>query len=189
MQIGIVGLGRMGGNIARRLMKAGHTCVVYDANPKAGQALEKEGAAPVGSLEEMVKALKAPRAIWSMLPAGKITEDTIEALSGLMEKGDTVIDGGNTYYKDDIRRAKTLSEKGLYYIDCGTSGGVWGLERGYCMMIGGPKAEVERLDPAISSAPRAARGRIPGPSRAISTPVPPAPATSSRWSTTASSTA
>jgi 6-phosphogluconate dehydrogenase len=151
MQIGIVGLGRMGGNIARRLMKAGHTCVVYDANPKAGQALEKEGAAPVGSLEEMVKALKAPRAIWSMLPAGKITEDTIEALSGLLEKGDTVIDGGNTYYKDDIRRAETLGEKGLHYIDCGTSGGVWGLERGYCMMIGGPKAQVERLDPIFKT--------------------------------------
>jgi 6-phosphogluconate dehydrogenase len=151
MQIGIIGLGRMGGNIARRLMKDGHTCVVYDANPKAGAALAKDGATPVGSLEEMVKALDKPRAVWSMLPAGKITEDTVEALSGLLEKGDTVIDGGNSYYKDDIRRAKTLKEKGLHYVDCGTSGGVWGLERGYCMMIGGPKATVDRLDPIFKT--------------------------------------
>jgi 6-phosphogluconate dehydrogenase len=147
MQIGIVGLGRMGGNIARRLMKAGHSCVVYDNNPKAGEALEKDGAKAVGSLADMVKALEAPRAVWSMLPSGKITEDTVTALGDLLEKGDTVIDGGNSYYKDDIRRAKALGEKGLHYVDCGTSGGIWGYERGYCMMIGGPKAAVDRLDP------------------------------------------
>ena len=153
MQIGIVGLGRMGGNIARRLMKAGHSCVVYDANPKPGQDLAKEGAKAVGSLEELVKALDAPRTVWSMLPAGKITEETVEALAGLFETGDTVIDGGNTFYKDDIRRAKALAKKGLNYIDCGTSGGVWGVERGYCMMIGGPADEVKRLDPIFSALP------------------------------------
>jgi len=151
MQIGIVGLGRMGGNIARRLMKAGHSCVVYDANPKPGQDLAKEGAKAVGSLEELVKALDAPRTVWSMLPAGKITEETVEALAGLFETDDTVIDGGNTFYKDDIRRAKALAKKGLNYIDCGTSGGVWGVERGYCMMIGGPADEVKRLDPIFSA--------------------------------------
>ncbi len=151
MQIGIIGLGRMGGNIARRLMKAGHECVVYDASPKPGAALAKEGAAAVGSLEEMVKALKAPRAVWSMLPSGKITEDTVAKLGELLEAGDTIIDGGNSYYKDDIRRAKAAKEKGLDYIDCGTSGGVWGLERGYCMMVGGPDAAVERLDPIFKT--------------------------------------
>ena len=151
MQIGIVGLGRMGGNITRRLMKAGHSCVVYDSNPKPGQDLAKDGAKTVGSLEEMVKALEAPRTVWIMLPAGKITEQTVETFAGLFEKGDTVIDGGNSFYKDDIRRAKTLREKGLNYIDCGTSGGVWGLERGYCMMIGGPAEEVKRLDPIFSA--------------------------------------
>jgi 6-phosphogluconate dehydrogenase len=151
MQIGIIGLGRMGGNISRRLMKAGHECVVYDASPKPGAALAKEGATAVGSLEEMVKALKAPRAVWSMLPSGKITEDTVAKLGELLEAGDTIIDGGNSYYKDDIRRAKAAGEKGLNYIDCGTSGGVWGLERGYCMMIGGPDAAVERLDPIFKA--------------------------------------
>jgi len=147
MEIGIVGLGRMGANIARRLMKAGHSCIVYDANPKAGQALAEAGARPVSALEAMVEALEAPRTIWSMLPAGKITEEIIAALADLLEPGDTVIDGGNTFYKDDIRRAKALAKKGLHYIDCGTSGGVWGVERGYCMMIGGPAEAVKRLDP------------------------------------------
>jgi 6-phosphogluconate dehydrogenase len=147
MQIGIIGLGRMGGNIARRLMKAGHTCVVFDANPAAGEALAKDGATAVASLEAMVKALAKPRAVWSMLPAGKITEDTVQALGGLLEADDIVIDGGNSFYKDDIRRAKALSEKAIEYVDCGTSGGVWGIGRGYCMMIGGSKAAVDRLDP------------------------------------------
>jgi 6-phosphogluconate dehydrogenase len=151
MQIGIIGLGRMGGNIARRLMKAGHDCVVYDNNPKAGEDLGKDGAKPVESLEAMVKALAKPRAIWSMLPAGKITEDTVTALSGLLEAGDILIDGGNTFYKDDIRRAKFLKDKGVNYIDCGTSGGVWGIGRGYCMMIGGPKQAVDHLDPIFSA--------------------------------------
>ena len=151
MQIGVIGLGRMGGNITRRLMKAGHECVVFDANPKPGEALAREGATAVGSLKEMVAKLKAPRAVWSMLPSGKITEDTVAELGELLEAGDTIIDGGNSYYKDDIRRAKAAKEKGLHYIDCGTSGGVWGLDRGYCMMIGGPTAEVERLDPIFKT--------------------------------------
>ena len=152
MQIGIIGLGRMGGNIARRLMKAGHQCVVFDANVKPREKLAAEGATAVGSLEKMVKALgEKPRAVWVMLPAGQVTEETIERLSGLLEPDDIVIDGGNSYYKDDIRRARKLSEKHLRYVDCGTSGGVWGLERGYCMMIGGPKQAVDHLDPVFAA--------------------------------------
>jgi 6-phosphogluconate dehydrogenase len=152
MQIGIIGLGRMGGNIARRLMKAGHQCVVFDANVKPREKLAKEGARAVESLERMVKVLgEKPRAVWVMLPAGQITEQTVERLGGLLEPDDVVIDGGNSYYKDDIRRAKKLSEKRIRYVDCGTSGGVWGLERGYCMMIGGPKQAVDHLDPIFAA--------------------------------------
>ena len=147
MQIGVIGLGRMGGNIVRRLMKAGHQCVVFDVNPKAGQELAKDGATAAVSIEEMVETLSQPRAVWSMLPAGKITEDTVAQLAELMEAGDIVIDGGNSFYKDDIRRAKSLAGKGVNYVDCGTSGGIWGVDRGYCMMIGGPKAAVDHLDP------------------------------------------
>jgi 6-phosphogluconate dehydrogenase len=163
MQIGIIGLGRMGGNIARRLMKAGHDCVVFDANPAPAQDLAKDGATAVGSLQDMVKALAKPRAIWSMLPAGKITEDTVQTLAGLLEADDILIDGGNAFYKDDIRRAKTLAEKGVRYIDCGTSGGIWGIGRGYCMMIGGPKEAVEHLDPIF-------RALAPGPGDIDRTP-------------------
>ncbi len=152
MQIGIVGLGRMGANITRRLMKAGHRCVVYDVNPKPGEALAADGAKAVTSLADMVKALDgSPRAVWIMLPAGKITEDTVRQFADLMTKGDIIIDGGNTFYKDDIRRAKSLEAKGISYIDSGTSGGVWGLERGYCMMIGGPKDAVDTLDPIFAA--------------------------------------
>ena len=152
MQIGIIGLGRMGGNIARRLMKAGHQCVVFDANAKPREKLAEEGATAVGSLEKMVNALgEKPRAVWVMLPAGRITEETVERLGNLLEADDIVIDGGNSYYKDDIRRAKKLSEKRIRYVDCGTSGGVWGLERGYCMMIGGPKQAVDHLDPIFAA--------------------------------------
>jgi 6-phosphogluconate dehydrogenase len=152
MQIGIVGLGRMGGNIARRLMKAGHQCVVFDANVKPREALAGEGARAAETLEGMVKALgEKPRAVWVMLPAGQITEQTVERLGSLLEPDDIVIDGGNSYYKDDIRRAKKLSEKRIRYVDCGTSGGVWGLERGYCMMIGGPKGAVDHLDPIFAT--------------------------------------
>src|SRR6202161_4839419 len=152
MQIGIIGLGRMGGNISRRLMKAGHHCVVFDANAKPREALAKEGTTAAGSLAEMVKMIRdKPRAVWVMLPAGKITEETVERLSGLLEADDIIIDGGNSFYKDDVRRAKKLAEKGISYIDCGTSGGVWGIERGYCMMIGGAKQAVDHLDPIFSA--------------------------------------
>jgi 6-phosphogluconate dehydrogenase len=151
MQIGIVGLGRMGGNIARRLMKAGHQCVVFDADVKPRETLAEEGAKAAETLEGMVKVLgEKPRAVWVMLPAGQITEQTVERLGSLLEPDDIVIDGGNSYYKDDIRRAKKLSEKRIRYVDCGTSGGVWGLERGYCMMIGGPKGAVDHLDPIFA---------------------------------------
>jgi 6-phosphogluconate dehydrogenase len=152
MQIGIVGLGRMGGNIARRLMRAGHACVVFDADGNARETLAGDGATPGGSLAELVdKLTEKPRTVWVMLPAGRITEETIETLSGLLGEGDIIIDGGNTYYKDDIRRAETLARKGIRYLDCGTSGGVWGLERGYCMMIGGPKEAVDHLDPIFAT--------------------------------------
>ena len=151
MQIGVVGLGRMGGNISRRLMRAGHRTVVFDSNPKARAALAQEGAAQAASLAELVKALEKPRAVWVMLPAGGITEETVQQLGALLEAEDTVIDGGNTFYKDDIRRAKALRENGIDYVDVGTSGGVWGLQRGYCMMIGGPKTAVDRLDPIFAA--------------------------------------
>ncbi len=152
MQIGVIGLGRMGGNIARRLMKAGHHCVVFDREAKPREALAKEGATAVDSLVEMVKSLgEKPRAVWLMLPAGPITEETVESLAGLLEADDIVIDGGNSFYKDDIRRAEKLAEKRLRYVDCGTSGGIWGVERGYCMMIGGPKDAVDHLDPIFAA--------------------------------------
>ncbi|HEY2133177.1 MAG TPA: decarboxylating 6-phosphogluconate dehydrogenase [Acetobacteraceae bacterium] len=152
MQIGVIGLGRMGGNIVKRLMKAGHGCVVFDQNAKARDGLAADGAKPVTSLKEMVAALGAsPRAIWVMLPSGKITEDTIAELGGLMGAGDIIVDGGNTYYKDDIRRAKGLKEKRINYVDVGTSGGVWGLQRGYCLMVGGEKAAVDHIDPVLKT--------------------------------------
>ena len=158
MQLGIIGLGRMGANIGRRLMKGGHSIVGYDASANAVKALE--GATGASSLEDLVQKLKAPRAVWVMLPSGKITEEAIAALGKLLSKGDVVIDGGNSFFKDDIRRARELSEKGIGYIDVGTSGGVWGLERGYCMMIGGDKQQVDRLDP-IFSALAPGEGNIP----------------------------
>ena len=160
MQLGMVGLGRMGANIVRRLIRAGHTCVVYDRDPAPGQALAAEGAVAATSLADLVSKLTAPRAIWVMLPAGAATESTIDALTPLLAKGDAIIDGGNTYWRDDIRRGAALAAKGLHYLDVGTSGGVWGLERGYCMMIGGPADEVRRLDP-IFSALAPGRGTIP----------------------------
>ena len=152
MQIAIVGLGRMGGNIARRLMRAGHECLVYDIDAKARAALGKEGGKPAETLEALVKGFTAKRrAVWVMLPAGRITETTITTLAGLLDKNDIVIDGGNSFYKDDIRRARTLAEQGIAYVDCGTSGGVWGLERGYCMMIGGEDAAVKHIDPILQA--------------------------------------
>jgi 6-phosphogluconate dehydrogenase len=158
MQIGIVGLGRMGANIGRRLMTRGHSVAGYDRDPKAVAAMQ--GAQAASDLKDLVAKLNAPRAVWVMLPAGKITEDAIAQLGALLSPGDIVIDGGNTFFKDDIRRAASLAAKNITYIDVGTSGGVWGLERGYCMMIGGAKEAVDRLDPIFSAlAPGA--GTIP----------------------------
>ena len=139
MELGIIGLGRMGGNISQRLMRAGHKTVVYDRNEAVVHGLADKGAQPSTGLADMVAKLTPPRAIWIMLPAGKITESTVSDLADLLAPGDTIIDGGNTYYKDDIRRARQLRDKGITYVDVGTSGGIWGIERGYCMMIGGEK--------------------------------------------------
>ncbi len=151
MQIGMVGLGRMGANLVRRLLQHGHNAMVYDSNPKPGAVLAEVGATAAASLADLVRKLPCPRTVWIMLPAGKITEDTIAELSALLSPGDTIIDGGNTFWKDDIRRAKELTGKGITYLDVGTSGGVWGLERGYCLMIGGDKASVDRLDPIFKA--------------------------------------
>jgi len=151
MQLGVIGLGRMGGNISVRLMRNGHHCVVYDHSADAVKRVSGEGATGAADLADLLRGLEKPRAVWVMLPAGEITENTISQLAEHMEPGDTIIDGGNTFYKDDIRRAASLREKGIGYIDVGTSGGVWGLERGYCMMIGGPAEIVERLDPIFAA--------------------------------------
>ncbi len=151
MQLGMIGLGRMGANMVRRLMRGGHQCVVFDRNPESVKGLAKEGAAGAASIEELLGKLEKPRAVWVMVPAGKPTDDTVAALGERMEKGDVVIDGGNTYFKDDVRRSQALAPKGVQYIDVGTSGGVWGLERGYCMMIGGPQQTVQRLDPLFKT--------------------------------------
>jgi len=164
MQLGMVGLGRMGANIVRRLMRDGHDCVVYDVNPDAVKALEADGATGASSMADFVEKLTAPRAAWIMVPAGDITGKTIDELAGLMEPGDTIIDGGNSYYRDDIARAATLAGQGIHHVDCGTSGGVWGLDRGYCLMIGGEPGVVGRLDPLFATiAPGvAAAERTPG---------------------------
>src|ERR1700742_4089597 len=160
MQLGMIGLGRMGGNIVRRLMKHGHTTVVYDKSEKAVADLAADGAAGAKALEDFVKKLEKPRTARVMLPAGKITEETIEALAKLMEPDDVIIDGGNTFWQDDVRRGKALKTRGIHYLDVGTSGGIWGIERGYCMMIGGDKGVVDRLDPIFKAmAPGA--GAIP----------------------------
>ena len=151
MQIGIVGLGRMGGNITRRLMQHGHEAVVYDHDAKAIAALGRDGAIGASGLDKLVQQLRPPRAVWVMLPAGKITEDVIADLANMLQAGDAVLDGGNTFWKDDIRRAKMLQQRGIHHVDVGTSGGIWGLERGYCMMIGGAKEIVERLDPIFKA--------------------------------------
>ncbi|HVF92915.1 MAG TPA: decarboxylating 6-phosphogluconate dehydrogenase [Sphingomonas sp.] len=151
MKIGMIGLGRMGGNIARRLLRDGHSVVAFDRNAGSVAALVTDGAEGADSLDAMCDLLGKPAIWWVMLPAGAPTEDTIAAIAEKASAGDIVIDGGNSFYKDDIRRAKALAEKGLHYVDVGTSGGVWGLERGYCMMIGGDKATVELLDPIFDT--------------------------------------
>ena len=151
MQIGIVGLGRMGGNIARRLLRNGHSCVVYDAQLQPRQELARDGATPANDAKDFIAHLRKPRIVWVMLPAGNITEDVIAELAKLLASGDIVLDGGNTFWRDDIRRAKMLKERDVHHVDVGTSGGIWGLDRGYCMMIGGDKAIVDRLDPIFSA--------------------------------------
>ena len=151
MQFGMIGLGRMGGNMVRRLMRGGHQCVVYDRLRKSVDDLAAEGATGTMSLDEFVNQLTKPRVAWVMVPAGAATEEMLTGLSARMEAGDIIIDGGNSYYKDDVRRAHALRVKGIHYVDVGTSGGIWGLERGYCMMIGGPKDAVERLNPIFKT--------------------------------------
>jgi 6-phosphogluconate dehydrogenase len=150
MQLGMVGLGRMGANMVRRLLKGGHRCVVFDRSPKAVNELVQEKAVGSSSLQDLVKKLDKPRAVWLMVPAA-VVDESIAALLPQLEAGDILIDGGNSYYVDDIRRAKELVTKGVHYVDVGTSGGVWGLERGYCMMIGGEKDVVHHLDPIFST--------------------------------------
>ncbi len=160
MQLGMVGLGKMGANMTRRLMRGGHQLVVSDLSPDAVKQLAGEGAAASSSLDDLVGRLSAPRAVWIMVPAGDPTEKTVQALLSSMQAGDTIIDGGNSYFKDDVRRSKMCAAKGVHYVDVGTSGGIWGIDRGYCMMIGGPKEAVQRLDPIFKTlAP--GRGDIP----------------------------
>jgi 6-phosphogluconate dehydrogenase len=164
MQLGMVGLGRMGSNLVRRLLPADHECVVFDVNANQVSKLEAEGAIGTGSLEQLVRKLHKPRVVWVMVPAGRIAEQTVRDLGERMEPGDVIIDGGNSYYRDDIARAATLGKKGIHYLDVGTSGGVWGLERGYCLMIGGEAEVFERLRPLFDAiAPGVgAASRTPG---------------------------
>jgi len=147
MIIGMIGLGRMGGNMVKRLLRGGHQCVVYDLSPENVAALVREGAIGASSYDDLIARLEAPRAIWIMVPAGAATEKTVHALAERMGAGDTIIDGGNSYFKDDVRRAKELRQRGINYLDAGTSGGIWGIDRGYCLMIGGPTDAVARLEP------------------------------------------
>jgi 6-phosphogluconate dehydrogenase len=147
MQLGMVGLGRMGANMVRRLMKAGHRCVVYDRDAARTQELAREGATAAAAIDQFISALEPPRVVWVMVPAGPPTEEALAALAERMELGDILIDGGNSHYKDDVRRARQMKAKGIQYLDVGTSGGVWGLERGYCLMIGGTQDSVAYLDP------------------------------------------
>ena len=151
MQLGMTGLGRMGANMVRRLMRGGHQCVAFDLNPENVRQLTGEGAQGASTLEELIGKLAKPRAVWVMVPAGDPTEQTVMALAQRMDAGDTILDGGNSYYKDDVRRSRTVKDRGIHYLDVGTSGGIWGLERGYCMMIGGAKDAVVRLDPIFKT--------------------------------------
>jgi 6-phosphogluconate dehydrogenase len=165
MQLGMIGLGRMGANLVRRLMRDGHTCVAYDVNPAAVKTLVDEGATGADSLARFVGALEKPRAIWIMVPAA-IVQPTLDHLAPLLDEGDIVIDGGNSYYRDDITRANDLQSKGLHYVDVGTSGGVWGLDRGYCLMIGGEREPVEHLDPIFKTIAPGEGAATPTPTRA-----------------------
>ena len=197
MELGMVGLGRMGGNMVRRLIRNGHSCVGYARRPETRQEVVKDGMIEATSLEDLVSKLSAPRAVWLMVPAATV-DQTLDQLLPLLEPGDIVIDGGNSYYHDDIRRAAELKPKKIHYVDCGTSGGVWGLDRGYCLMIGGEDEVVQHLDPIFKTlapgmeaadAHRAEMRSAAPPRWAISTAGRTARATSSRWFTMASSTA
>ncbi|OIK24441.1 phosphogluconate dehydrogenase (NAD(+)-dependent, decarboxylating) [Streptomyces malaysiense] len=168
MHLGMVGLGRMGANLVRRLMRDGHTCVVYDLDADAVGELEKEGATAATSLEDLVGKLDRPRNIWLMLPAGVVGR-TVDELAGLLAPEDVLIDGGNSYYRDDIARARQLAPSGVHYVDCGTSGGVWGLERGYCLMVGGDREAVLRLDPLLRTIAPGAGAAEPTPGRTATT--------------------
>jgi len=164
MQLGMIGLGRMGANMVRRLMRGGHECVVFDLSADSVKQIASEGATGSNSIDDFIAKLNKPRAVWIMVPAGEATESTVNQLADRLEAGDTILDGGNSYFKDDARRALKLKPKGINYLDVGTSGGVWGLERGYCMMIGGPKETFEHLDPIFKTlAPgRGSIARTPG---------------------------
>ena len=151
MQIAMIGLGRMGMNMARRLITGGHTVIAYDRSPEAIKVIEGEGAEGARSLQEVVEKLRPPRAVWIMVPAGKPVDDTITELTGLLSKGDVIIDGGNSYSKDDIRRAEDLKPAGISYLDAGVSGGVWGIKIGYCLMVGGPEETYGRLEPVFKT--------------------------------------
>jgi 6-phosphogluconate dehydrogenase len=151
MNIGMVGLGKMGSNMATRLMKGGHTCVAYDIDSKRVAEIASHGAKPAHSLDELVRGLPKPRAVWVMVPAGEVTDATISQLAERLEKGDTIVDGGNSHFKDDVRRGKRLAEKGIRFLDVGTSGGVWGADRGYCLMIGGEEATFRDLEPVLAT--------------------------------------
>ena len=187
MQIGMVGLGKMGANMTRRLMRGKHQLVVSDLSPDNVRQLASEGALASSSLDDFISKLRPPRVVWLMVPAGDPTEKTVVALSEKMSTGDTIIDGGNSYFKDDVRRSKMLQKKGIHYVDVGTSGGIWGIDRGYCMMIGGPESTVRTLDPIFKTlAPgRGEVSRTPGrekcqvlPRTVICIAGPPAPGTS-----------
>jgi len=169
MQLGMIGLGRMGGNMARRLLRGGHQCVVYDLNAENVHALERDGATGAASYQDLVTRLAAPRVVWIMVPAGEITERTVQALAALLEPGDTIIDGGNSYFKDDVRRAQELKRRQIHYVDVGTSGGIWGIDRGYCLMIGGPSEPVSRLEPIFRTLAPGRGSAAPTPGRAVTT--------------------
>src|SRR5471032_2248222 len=200
MQFGMIGLGRMGANMVRRLTAGGHECVAFDTHSEALKAIAAPSVTGVSTQEELVRKLVKPRVIWMMVPAG-VVDAALASLTPLLEEGDIVIDGGNSYYRDDIRRAKELKERGLHYVDVGTSGGVAGFERDYCLMIGGEKDTVAHITPLFATLAPGAKAAEPtpgrrastmdatAPTRAICTAARTAPATSSRWSTTASSTA
>jgi 6-phosphogluconate dehydrogenase len=171
MHMGMVGLGRMGGSMVRRLMKGGHTCVVYDTNPDAVAGLTNEGAIGVSSIEALVAQLATPRIVWMMLPAA-VVAPTVDELSRQLERDDTIVDGGNSHYVDDIRRAALLKAKGIHYVDVGTSGGVWGLERGFCLMIGGERDNVARLEPLFATLAPGASAAPPTPGRETAASAP-----------------